>query len=129
MLAASTILCPDPAVATAGKVVAALLERLGIADEVRPRMRHFPNGYAAMAALATGSGVRELGITQVTEILANKGVTLVGPLPGELQARTVYSAGIAARGPQADVAREFLARLTAPAAGPAFAAAGFEVER
>ena len=128
MLAATCIVCPDPAVATAGKVVMAVLERLGIADEVRPRMRYFPNGYAAMGALASGSGALELGITQITEILANKGVTLAGPLPHELQAKTVYSAGLAVRAQQPRAAREFLARLTAPAARPIFAAAGFEVE-
>ena len=128
MLAATCIVCPDPAVATAGKVVMAVLERLGIADEVRPRMRYFPNGYAAMGALASGSGALELGITQITEILANKGVTLAGPLPHELQAKTVYSAGLAVRAQQPRAAREFLARLIAPAARPIFAAAGFEVE-
>ena len=128
MLAATCIVCPDPAVATAGKVVMAVLERLGIADEVRPRMRYFPNGYAAMGALASGSGALELGITQITEILANKGVTRAGPLPHELQAKTVYSAGLAVRAQQPRAAREFLARLTAPAARLIFAAAGFEVE-
>ena len=128
MLAATCIVCPDPAVATAGKVVMAVLERLGIADEVRPRMRYFPNGYAAMGALASGSGALELGITQITVILANKGVTLAGPLPHELQAKTVYSAGLAVRAQQPRAAREFLARMTAPAARPIFAAAGFEVE-
>ena len=129
MLAATQIVCPDPAVATAGKVVMTLLDRLGIAAEVRPRMRFFPNGYAAMGQLAASSGTHELGITQITEILANKGVTLAGPLPHDLQVSTVYSAGLAAGSQQPDVARAFLARLTAPAARPILAAAGFEVAR
>lgn len=129
MLAATKIVCPDPAVATAGKVVMTLLERLGITEEARPKLRFFPNGYAAMGALAASRGSLEMGITQITEILANKGVTLAGPLPQALQAKTVYSAGLAAQGQQPAAAQAFLAHLTAPAGRPVLAAAGFEVER
>ncbi|HET9663831.1 MAG TPA: substrate-binding domain-containing protein [Burkholderiales bacterium] len=126
MLAAAKIVCPDPAIATAGKVVMALLERLGIADEVRPRMQFFPNGYAAMAWLAASMGTLEMGITQITEIRANKGVKLAGPLPGALQARTLYSAGLAARAPRFDIAQSFVARLTALSSRKILTAAGFE---
>jgi molybdate transport system substrate-binding protein len=127
LLAARKILCPDPAVATAGKVVLNLLARLGIADEVRGAMQFFPNGYAAMSALAAGRGALEIGITQMTEIRANKGVTLAGPLPGVLQVHTMYSAGLAVRSAAPDIARAFLAQLAGPAARPILAAAGFEV--
>lgn len=128
LLAAKKIYCPDPQVATAGKVVMALLERLGIVDQARSKLHFFPNGYAAMGALGTSRGVLEMGITQLTEIRANKGVTLAGPLPAELQAKTVYSAGLAAQAPQPEAARAFLGRLAAPESRPFFAAAGFEAE-
>ncbi len=126
MLAATWIACPDPAVATAGKVVMNLIARLGIADQVMSRMKYFPNGYAAMGWLAASTGHNEMGITQVTEILPNKGVTLAGPLPDALQMKTIYSAGLASRAANADVAKEFIARLTASAARPILAAAGYE---
>jgi molybdate transport system substrate-binding protein len=128
MLAAAKIVCPDPAVATAGKVVMNLVERLGIAAEVRGKMQFFPNGYAAMSWLAASGGAREMGITQITEILPNKGVTLAGPLPPALQAKTVYAAGLATRARQPDVAKAFLARLAAPEARPILAAAGYEFQ-
>lgn len=128
MLAATKILCPDPAVATAGKVVMALLERLGIVAEARPKLQFFPNGYAAMGALAASSGSLEMGITQLTEIRANKGVTLAGPLPHDLQTKTVYSAALAAQAQEPEVAQAFLSRLAAPASRPILAAAGFEAE-
>lgn len=126
MLAARKIVCPDPAVATAGKVVMQLTERLGIDAQVRGKMHFFPNGYAAMNWLAASGGRLEMGITQVTEILPNKGVTLSGPLPSALQARTLYSAGVAAHTREPDVAKAFVARLTAPEARPILAAAGYE---
>ena len=126
LLAATKVVCPDPATATAGKAVMQVLVRLGIVEQVRPRMQYFPNGYAAMKWLAGSRGMLEMGITQVTEILPNPGVTYVGPLPGDLGIRTVYSAGLAARAQSAEAATAFIARLTAPAARPILVKAGYE---
>ncbi len=105
-----------------------LVERLGIASQVKAKMQFFPNGYAAMRWLAASAGALEMGITQITEILPNKGVTLAGPLPDELQVKTVYSAGLIAQSQQPEAAQAFLARLTSPAARPILAAAGYEFD-
>lgn len=126
LLAATRIVCPDPAIATAGKIVVQALERMGIAEQAKPRLQFFPNGYAAMKWLAASRGELELGITQNTEIKANNGVTYAGPLPDELQMKTVYSAGLCARAQDSAAARAFLARLTGPANRAALAAAGYE---
>jgi len=128
LLAATAMVFPDPAVATAGKVVMQACEKLGIADQVRSRMQHFPNGYAAMRWLAASGGRNEIGITQITEILANKGVTYVGPLPGDLQAKAIYAAGLATRAAEAAAARKFIARLTGASARPMLAKAGYEFD-
>ena len=128
LLAASRIVCPDPATATAGKVVMGVLERLGIGDQVMPRMQHFPNGYAAMEWLGNSRGSREIGITQITEILANKGVTYAGPLPGELQTKTIYSAGLSAGAAEPAAGREVIARLAAPTARSVLEKAGYEFD-
>lgn len=127
ILAATRIVCPDPAVATAGKVVLHVLDQLGVAAEVTPRLQYFPNGYAAMANLAQSDGQLEMGITQVTEILANPGVTLVGPLPDAVQNMAVYSAGLAVRAAHPERSREFIRRLTGFNAQPVLSAAGFVV--
>lgn len=127
ILAASKIVCPDPAVATAGKVVMNMLEKLGIAGQVKGRMQFFPNGYAAMGWLASSSGADELGITQVTEILPNKGVTLAGQLPEELQSKATYSAGLATRAANVELARDFIARLVSPQSCKIRLEAGYEL--
>jgi len=127
LLAAKRILFPDPAVATAGKVVMSALDKLGITDEVKPRLHFFPNGYAAMGDLAQSSGLLEMGITQITEIVANKGVKLVGPLPAEVQNIAVYSAGLAAHSAHPERAKELIRRLTGFNAQPLLSAAGFDV--
>lgn len=126
-LAATRILCPDPAVATAGKVVMRVLEQLGILEQVKSRIELFPNGYAAMGDLAASRGVLEMGITQVTEIIPNKGVKLVGPLPPELQVLTTYSVGLAAKSENSDLAREFIRRLTGFGAQPLLVTAGYQI--
>ena len=128
LLAATKIVCPDPAAATAGKVVMAALERIGIAGHAGEKLQFFPNGYAAMRWLAGSQGTLEVGITQNTEIKANKGVTYVGPLPDELQMKTTYSAGVVARAQNPEGARLFIARLTGLTNRPALMEAGYEFD-
>jgi molybdate transport system substrate-binding protein len=124
---ASVIAFPDPATATAGKVVMSLMEKLRVLDEVRERFKFFPNGYAAMGWLAQTSGSGELGITQVTEILPNKGVAYAGPLPDAFQMKTVYSVGVAAKAAEPALARDFVARFKAESAKPLLKEAGYEL--
>jgi molybdate transport system substrate-binding protein len=124
---ASRLAFPDPAVATAGKVVIAMLEKLGVLEEVRARFELHPNGYAAMRWLERTSG-SEMGITQITEIRPNKGVAYAGPLPGEFQMKAVYSAGIAVNAASPELARDFMGRLRAASTRPLLIEAGYELE-
>jgi len=126
VLSATKIVCPDPATATAGKVVIAAFERLGIAEQVRDRLQFFPNGYAAMRWLAAEGGARDVGITQVTEILPNKAVSYAGPLPDALQQKTIYSVGIAARANEPQLAKNFVGRFAS--ARSLLVEAGYELE-
>jgi molybdate transport system substrate-binding protein len=112
---ADGIYFPDPKLATAGIHFAKVLERLGIANDVAPRLRTFPNGQTAMAALAAQQGGRPIGCTQVTEILNTKGVALVGDLPPEFALTTVYTLGISAQAQSPELARRFAAMLTGEA--------------
>jgi molybdate transport system substrate-binding protein len=109
---ADGIYFPDPKLATAGIHFAKVLERLGIAEEVAPRLRPFPNGQTAMATLAAQQGGRPIGCTQVTEILNTRGVTLVGNLPAEFALATVYTLGVCAKARSPELARRFAAILT-----------------
>jgi molybdate transport system substrate-binding protein len=126
VLEARIIVCPDPATATAGKVVMTMLEKLGVVDRVRDRLQFFPNGYAAMRWLADSTGTGELGITQVTEILPNSGVAYAGPLPDAFQMKAVYSIGLAVRATDAAIGWDFIARYAAPGARNLLIEAGYE---
>ncbi len=111
--AADGIYFPDPKLATAGIHFAKVLEKLGIADEVAPRLRTFPNGATAMRALADAKGGRPIGCTQVTEILNTQGATLVGHLPKDFALATVYTLGVCTKAQSPDLARKLVALLTA----------------
>jgi molybdate transport system substrate-binding protein len=125
LLAADEIYLPDPAQATAGIHFAGVLDRLGIAAEVAPRLRAFPNGMTAMRALAASTGTRPVGCTQVTEIVATPGVTLVAPLPDPLGLATVYTAAVAKRAVLPDAARALAVLLAGGTAQEARRRAGF----
>ena len=127
ILNSSRIVCPDPAVATAGKIVMSLMEKLGLLADVRNRLQFFPNGYAAMNWLAHSDGSDEIGITQVTEILPNEGVAYSGPLPEQFQMKAVYSAGIASKAAEPDLAKDFVERFKTPSARLSLATAGYEL--
>jgi len=110
---ADGIYFPDPKLATAGIHFAKVLEKLGIADEVAPRLRTFPNGATAMRALADAKGGRPIGCTQITEILNTQGATLVGHLPKDFALATVYTLGVCTKAQSPDLARKLVALLTA----------------
>ena len=90
-------------------------------------MQFFPNGYAAMGWLAASGEAGDLGITQVTEIKPNKGVTYVGPLPDEFQMKAVYSAGLVANSPERGLAGDFIARFATADARALLTEAGYEL--
>jgi len=110
--AADGVYFPDPKLATAGIHFAKVLDALGIAAELAPRLRPFPNGAAAMRALAAAPERRPIGCTQATEILNTPGTVLVGPLPPGYDLAAVYTVGIAARAAEPQAARQFAALLT-----------------
>jgi molybdate transport system substrate-binding protein len=124
LLAAKSITYVDPAQgATSGIHFASVLQRLGIAEQVKAKTRLVPGGYPAELV---AKGEVELVAHQISEIMPVKGVTLVGPLPRELQKLTIYSAGVAARSAAPELARGFVAFLMRPQFRPKFAAAGLD---
>jgi molybdate transport system substrate-binding protein len=111
--------------ASTGLYIERLLERLGVADAVRPRTTRYPDGAAVMEHVVEGRG-REIGFGAMTEIALyrGKGLQLAGPLPAELQNYTSYAAAAAA--PPTDVATRFLRFLAGAEAKALFAANGIE---
>ena len=107
-----------------GFYVAELLQKLGIADAVRHKVKQPPSGVQVGELVARGEAA--LGFQQISELVHVKGIDYLGPLPAEIQNVTVYSAGVhvAAREPAA--ARALIDFLLTPAAGAMIRRAGME---
>jgi molybdate transport system substrate-binding protein len=112
-----------PGEGASGKYFVSVVERLGIAAEMKPKMRPMPAEYnVEMVA----SGEAEMVVVVASRISGVRGVQLVGGIPQELQTWIGFTAGVgsAAREPQA--ARAMLRFFTAPDAAPVLKAAGVE---
>jgi molybdate transport system substrate-binding protein len=131
LMAAKSVAYIDPAAGgSSGIYVGKLLERLGIAKEVNAKAKLIHGG-AVADHIADGEA--EIGIHQISEILAVKGAVLVGPLPADIQNFTVYSAGVgtAAKDGAKDAASALVKFalvkfLAGPHAGPIIKAKGME---
>ena len=124
VLAAKSIAYMDPSKGgTSGIHFTRVLEEMGIAAVVTPKAVLVDTGFAA-ERVATGEA--EIVVHQISEILPVKGVTLVGPLPRQIQKVTVYTAAVTTKSDVRDAARAFVVYVTAPAARPKFAAVGLD---
>jgi molybdate transport system substrate-binding protein len=124
LLAAKSVAYIDPAAGgSSGIYVAGLLDKLGVAADVKSKAKLIPGGAVAEHV---AKGEAELGIHQISEILPVKGVTLVGPLPAEIQNYTVYAAGIGAHAKESDAAKALLKALSGPAAAEVLKSKGME---
>ena len=112
LIASDAIFVPDTKASTAGIHVTKVLNDLGIADEVAPRLKVYPNGATAMRHLAASDAKKPIGCTQATEIINTDGVALAGALPLGCELRTVYTAAIAARAARAEAAQTLINLLT-----------------
>jgi molybdate transport system substrate-binding protein len=125
LLASDAIFVPDTKASTAGIHVAKVLDHLGIAKEVAPRLRIYPNGATAMRHLAASDASRPIGCTQATEILNTEAVVLSGALPPGCELKTVYTAAVAAHATKAEAAQALINLLTSPDHRELRARAGF----
>jgi molybdate transport system substrate-binding protein len=124
LLAARAIAYADPAKgAASGVYFAHVLERLGIAEQLKGKTILVPG---AQAPEVVARGEAELGVAQASEIVAVAGAQLVGPLPGELASMTVFTAGIAAGSKTPEAAKKLIEFLTGPGAASRFKEKGFE---
>jgi molybdate transport system substrate-binding protein len=124
LLSARSIVYMDPAKGgTSGIYFAGVLERMGIADAMKGKTTLWPEGYAAEPV---AKGEVELCVHQMSEILAVKGVRLVGPLPRELQRVTIYSTGVTTGAAVPEAAMAFVAFLMSPSARAKLVATGLD---
>jgi len=107
-----------------GFYLADLFKRMGIADQIRDKVKQTPSGVQVGEVVARGEA--DLGFQQVSELLHLKGINYLGPLPADIQHTTVFSAGLHTAAPAPDAAKALVKFLTGPEAGPIIKKTGME---
>lgn len=97
-----------------GIYLKSLLQRLGIADELKPKLKMLAASVGAGGAVANGEV--EIGMTQIPEILSYAGAELVGPLPADIQVYTDFAVGVGANAKDPEGAKALIKFLATPAA-------------
>ena len=107
-----------------GNYVIALFERLGLADQLKPKLKQTPTGVFVGSIVANGEV--EIGIQQVSEMSHFAGVDYVGPLPADIQKMTIFASGLAANAKQPEAANALMKFITSPDAAQAYKKRGME---
>jgi molybdate transport system substrate-binding protein len=101
-----------------------VFERMGIAAEVKAKIRQAPPGEPVGGMVARGEV--EIGFQQLSELLPVAGIEVIGMLPPDYQEITVFSAGVHAAAKDAAGAKALAEFLAAPAAAPVKRRKGME---
>jgi molybdate transport system substrate-binding protein len=107
-----------------GVYIESMLKRLGIADEVKSKLKQTPSGVAVGTIVANGEA--DIGFQQISELIHYPGIIYLGPLPAELQNMTTYSVGLHVRAKQAEAAKALANTISSPTAIPLIKEQGME---
>ena len=125
LIAAKSIAYIDPMSGGAsGIYMAALIERLGIAAEMKPKTKLAAPDGSLYEMVAKGEA--EIGFNQTSEILAQPSVESIGQLPAAIQNYTRFAAGIVTTSKQADLGKTLIGFLSSPTATAVLMTKGFE---
>jgi molybdate transport system substrate-binding protein len=125
LLNAKAITYSDPALGgTASIYVASLLDSLDITGSIKSKTK-LSVQYRALNDFVVNGGA-DFGLNQITEILADPRLELVGPLPEDLQKYTFYAASLVAKGSERSASKLLIEFLASPAASAVMRSKGFE---
>jgi len=125
MLAAKSIGWNDPAAGAPVSIyMIGVLERLGIADVMKPKTVAFKQRSERFEAVARGDV--EIGFNQISEIIAAPGVDLVGSLPAPIQNYTLFAGGIVATSKEQNAAKALIRFISSPVVQEIWKSKGFD---
>ena len=125
LLAAKSITYLNPADGGASGIhFAKVLDRLGIANEMKPKTVFAPKASAVGVLVANGEA--DIGAIQYQLLFSVPGIEIVGPLPGDLQSTTVFSAAIVSATSDLKASKALIDFLHTPEARAAIKAKGME---
>jgi molybdate transport system substrate-binding protein len=128
LLSARSVGYVNPALgSSSGIYVAAMLERLGVAQELKSKVKLVTvAGDIDGVFQGVANGEIEMQIGQISEIAISPGVDLAGPLPSEIQNLTYLAAGVVAASKAPGPANAFIRFIASPTAAAVLKANGFQ---
>jgi molybdate transport system substrate-binding protein len=127
MVAAKSIGYATPAGGSiTGPHIQNIFGRLGIADQMMAKTKFAAGGPNGRVSVLVSSGEAEIGLQQVSELMSNPDVEVIGMLPADLQQTTIYSAGVASNAREGEGARLLIKALTTPSAMSVFKTKGLD---
>lgn len=111
VLAAKTILQPDPGETIWGEHVSSVFEQLGVAHEVKQKLK-LGTGRNPLAPV--GFGDAEIGLHSMLDILRTPSVKLVAPIPDTLQRWTAFDLAVIQDPPNGTAALRLMEFLRSP---------------
>ncbi len=125
LLSAKSIAYSEPSAGGAsGVYFAKLLERMGIAEQMKPKTKYPPPGGFSANLLMTGEA--ELAVQQKPELLHVAGAEVIGFLPGDLNVITEFAAATIAGCKNARAAEALIKMLQSPEAVAIFRSKGLD---
>jgi molybdate transport system substrate-binding protein len=125
LLDAKSVTYLDPSAGgTTGPHFLKVIERLGIADNVKAKAVLHRDGREAAQLVADGKA--EIGINLAQELLSNPKIQVIGPLPGDLQLRLSFAAIVLSGTQELDASKALIAYLRTPEAAEVIKMKGME---
>jgi molybdate transport system substrate-binding protein len=123
LLKAKSIAAGDPGSSVSGKYFANLIERLQIADAIKPKIKTFSSGATALEAVANGEA--DVAIWVISS--ANgPGTELAGVLPTQAKKFNSYAAGILTNSNQIQTAKTLSLFISSPNSLAVMKSKGFD---
>jgi molybdate transport system substrate-binding protein len=129
MLAAKSLGMSNPVGGgQSGANLVKIFDKLGIAEAMKAKCTYGPGGPAGLIGNFLLRKEVEVGIQQLPELMAVPGIDIVGPLPPDIQAMTVFSAGLSTEAKNVEGANALIHFLTTPKAVAVIKAKGMDVD-
>src|SRR6185369_15749282 len=103
-----------------------VLSELGIREQVSERLKFAAGGPNGRVSVLVASGEAEIGLQQVSELMSNPDVEVIGMLPTELQQITIYAGGVTTSAKQPDAAKALIQFLASPPAKAIYKTKGLD---
>ena len=108
---------------SSGRYVASLVERLGIADQVKPKIK---SGGPGRSAELLSNGEVDLVVSGLPPLLGKPNIEWLGLIPPEINSFVVFSAGLNVAAKEAEAGRSLLRFLATPEAKAVYKAKGLD---